>query len=684
MSNSKNKNSIRYKIVPIMVLAVIIPIIIMSTVSYTKAKRALKESFDQASKAMVKEANMNLDEFLNSMERMVTSNYENKNFKDFTDLDEKLKSSADPKVREDLERTKVYIKNTLDNIAEKDPVIKFAYIGTRNKTILSNSSSTVDNDKSYDPTSKEWYKKAVEHSEDLIYTEPYKDAGTGSQVITIARAFIDAKGTVAGVFAIDVDLDGFVKKYNGINLGETGNVFIVDEKGKVISHKDVKRVGKDASKEDFYKKMGKEKMGSFEYKKDGVTNIASFETNGKTAWKVILGFQEKEIGSYINSIRGISIILSVLCAVFAVLFALRLSEYIIKPLRILENGIKKAASGDLTENIDTKGRKDEFGSIGNAFNKMVVSLKSLLENIKNSSDTVNEGAKSLNQMSEQVSAATVEVAKTIDEIAKTANEQAKDTENGVSKAEILSNSIGEISERIHVVTDSSQEASELNEKGLGVVSELIDKTRDTSEGGRKLKIAINKMDEGSKEIGNIVNTISAIAEQTNLLALNASIEAARAGEAGRGFAVVAEEIRKLAEGSQEATEQIKNLIIDIQDKSSNAVKSLNDTEENLSAQEQSVGETGEIFKQISNIISKLNDEVEKVRELNKDMISEKEQIVNSITNISASSEETSAATEEVSASTEEILATIEELASNTETFDELAGKLLEEVNKFKI
>ncbi|WP_180964140.1 methyl-accepting chemotaxis protein [Haloimpatiens massiliensis] len=684
MSNSKNKNSIKYKVVPIMVLAMIIPIMIMSSVSYNKAKKALNESFDQASKAMVKEANMNLDEFLSSMERMVNSNYENKNFSEFAALDEKLKSSADPKVKEELEKTKVYIKNTLDNIAEKDPVIKFAYIGTRNKATVSNASSTVDSDKSYDPTSKEWYKKAVEYSDGLIYTEPYNDAGTGSQVITIARAFIDAKGVVAGVFAIDVDLDSFVKKYNSINLGQTGNVFIVDEKGKYISNKNLKLIGKDASKEEFYKKIGKEKMGSIEYKKDRIDNIASFETNGKTGWKMILAFQEKEIGSYINSIRGISIIVTVVCAVFAVLFALRLSKYIIKPLKVLESGIKKAALGDLTESIDTKGRKDEFGSIGNAFNKMVVSLKNLLENIKTSSDTVNEGAKSLNQMSEQVSAATVEVAKTIDEIAKTANEQAKDTEKGVSKAEILSTSIGEISERISVVTKSSKEAAELNEKGLGVVSELVEKTRDTSEGGKKLKIAIDKMDEGSKEIGNIVNTISAIAEQTNLLALNASIEAARAGEAGRGFAVVAEEIRKLAEGSQEATEQIKNLISDIQDKSSNAVISLNDTEENVSAQEKSVSETGQIFRQISNIISKLNDEVERVKELNEDMISEKEQIVNSITNISASSEETSAATEEVSASTEEILATIEELASNTETFDELADKLLEEVNKFNI
>lgn len=680
---SSKGNSIKYKIIPIMVVAMLIPIMIMASLSYAKSKKALNESFNEASKAMVKEANMNVDEFLSSMERMVSSNYESKNFKDFVFLNEQLKSSSDSKVKDDLERTRSFIKNTLDNIAEKDAVIKFAYIGTRNKNIIINSSSTVENIKDYDPTSKEWYKKAIENSEDIIYTEPYNDTATGIQVFTVAKAFMDDKGSVAGVFAIDVELDSFVKKYNSIKLGETGNIFVVDAKGKVISHKDLKLIGKDASNEEFYKKMGNEKMGSFEYKKDGVTNKASFETNGKTGWKVILAFQDKEIGSYINSIRTVSIVLTILCIIFAVMFALVLSNYITKPLKILEIGINKAAAGDLKETIDIN-RKDEFGTIGNSFNKMIISLKSLLENIKTSSDTVNEGAKSLKQMSEQVSTATVEVAKTIDEIARTANEQAKDTENGVDKAEILSTSIGEISDRINVVTDSSKEASGLNEKGLTVVEELIDKTKDTSESGKALRIAIDKMDEGSKEVGNILNTISAIAEQTNLLALNASIEAARAGDAGRGFAVVAEEIRKLAEGSQQATEQIKSLILDIQDKSRNAVLSLNHTEENLSAQQESVSETGEIFKQISHIISKLNSEVEKVKDLNGRMISDKEQIVNSITNISASSQETSAATEEVSASTEEILATIEELESNTETFDELAEKLLEEVNKFTI
>ena len=121
------------------------------------------------------------------------------------------------------------------------------------------------------------------------------------------------------------------------------------------------------------------------------------------------------------------------------------------------------------------------------------------------------------------------------------------------------------------------------------------------------------MNESTKKINTISETISQITEQTNLLSLNASIESARAGEAGKGFAVVAEEIRKLAEQSKNSTEEIKAIIASIQKKSDTAVKAIKSTENVVNEQDLAVGETQKIFSEILKSIGIMIDKVEEVK-----------------------------------------------------------------------
>ena len=195
---------------------------------------------------------------------------------------------------------------------------------------------------------------------------------------------------------------------------------------------------------------------------------------------------------------------------------------------------------------------------------------------------------------------------------------------------------------------------------------------------------VGKLGERSQEIGTIVDTISGIAGQTNLLALNAAIEAARAGEQGRGFAVVAEEVRKLAEQSQDAAKQIAELIGAIQNDTNQAVDAMNEGTREVRKGTEVVTSAGQAFGQIVNLVDRVSDQVSDISAAIEQMAAGSQHIVASTKNIDAASKEASAHTQTVSAATEEQLASMEEIASSSQALANLAQELQTEVAKFRV
>lgn len=188
----------------------------------------------------------------------------------------------------------------------------------------------------------------------------------------------------------------------------------------------------------------------------------------------------------------------------------------------------------------------------------------------------------------------------------------------------------------------------------------------------------------SQEIGQIIDTISGIASQTNLLALNAAIEAARAGEQGRGFAVVAEEVRKLAEQSQEAAKKIAQLIGEIQSETATAVAAMDAGTKEVEQGNQVVATAGDAFQEISSFIAVISEQVTAMSEAFSAITKGNEIMVSSIHTIDEHSRQTSEQTQTVSAATEEQSASMEEIASSSQALSCMAEELRETVAKFKI
>ena len=195
---------------------------------------------------------------------------------------------------------------------------------------------------------------------------------------------------------------------------------------------------------------------------------------------------------------------------------------------------------------------------------------------------------------------------------------------------------------------------------------------------------VAELGDRSKAIGQIVATISGIAGQTNLLALNAAIEAARAGEQGRGFAVVAEEVRKLAEQSQEATKQISALIGAIQSDTEQAVTAMDNGTREVKLGTEVVNAAGQAFQEIVGLVGQVSDQIKEVSATIEQMAIGSQQIVGSVNQIDLLAKEAAAQAQTVSAATEEQSASMEEIASSSQSLAQLAMELRDAVGKFHV
>jgi methyl-accepting chemotaxis protein len=197
-------------------------------------------------------------------------------------------------------------------------------------------------------------------------------------------------------------------------------------------------------------------------------------------------------------------------------------------------------------------------------------------------------------------------------------------------------------------------------------------------------VVVENLGENSQQIGKIVEVISSIADQTNLLALNAAIEAARAGEAGRGFSVVAEEVRKLAEQSQKATEEIKNLILKIQGDTKQAVATMGIGTSNVKTGAAAIRNVGTQFSNIFSMVNDIRDRMTEIASSVQGVSIGSQKIVEAIMNVDSVSRDTAGETQSISAATQEQSASMEEIASASQSLAQMAEAMQETIHRFKI
>jgi methyl-accepting chemotaxis protein len=408
--------------------------------------------------------------------------------------------------------------------------------------------------------------------------------------------------------------------------------------------------------------------------------------DGNHIGAITIGYSMKNVNTAINKNISIVAIGVVVVFIFLGIILFSTSNYAIQIINKLKEQLGFMASGDFSNNIpeDLINKNDEFGDISQAVSIMQNSIIGIIKNVQDTSQQLAASSEELTAISQQSAIAADEIARAIEDIANGASDQAKDTEEGASSILDLGDMITKNEDYISNLNISTQKVNDMKNQGLEILKELVEKTKVSSTSSRQVQRVIIETNESAEKIVSASEMIKNIANQTNLLALNAAIEAARAGESGRGFAVVADEIRKLAEQSNQFTEEISIVIEGLTNKTLDAIRTIEELEYTISSQTESVNMTNNRFDGIAEAIEEMKEVIHQINHFGREMIHKEEDITRIIENLSAISEENAAGAQEASASVEEQTAGLEEIANSSEELEKIAERLNKQIEQFKV
>ena len=361
-----------------------------------------------------------------------------------------------------------------------------------------------------------------------------------------------------------------------------------------------------------------------------------------------------------------------------------ITRMITKPLQSMVVLCNDLAGGDFRDKPRHVQSKDEIGQLADDMVNMRSKLQMALRQINELAEQVAASSEELTAGAEQSAQAVTQVAEAINNIAQGAEKQLLSVDETSAVVEQMSAGIQQSAASANEVAGHSAQAADKAKDGNASVAKAISQMAYIEQTVNDSAQVVSKLGERSKEIGQIVNTISGIAGQTNLLALNAAIEAARAGEQGRGFAVVADEVRKLAEQSQEAAKQIASLISEIQGDTDKAVVAMDEGTREVKVGTEVVTAAGTVFEEIAVLIANVSGQVKEASAAMQQMAGGSQQIVASVTTINNLSKTAMGDAQSVSAATEEQSASMEEIASSSENLAKLAQDLHAAVSQFRV
>lgn len=538
---------------------------------------------------------------------------------------------------------------------------------------------------------RKYYQEVMQTGKTVV-SEVLQNKSTGKLAVIIASP-VKKNGQTIGLVGANLPLNFVQDKIVQAKLGKTGRSYIVDSQGLVVAHPNSDLVmkfnvlaGKDtsASFKELGQKMVKRELGIAKYEFNNKIVIGAYGPIAGTDWSLVTSLDKSELDDNLRQLIVMFIVATIIILLISLAVVYLFTAKIIKPIGLLKNLAEKIAIGDLRHNkLDIK-TKDEFEQLAVAFEKMVDNTANLLKNIQKSAEHLAASSEQLTASAQQSSEAASMVATSIISVAEGAQEQMDVSNKSSVIVTEMSNNIKDLVGNSQQVAGSSNQAAEKSQAGGKAVEQAVKQMIQIENTVNVSAQVVGKLGEQSKEIGQIVGTISGIASQTNLLALNAAIEAARAGEQGRGFAVVAEEVRKLAEQSQEAAKKIALLIGEIQIDTGKAVQAMQNGTQEVKIGAQVVNVAGETFNQIAELVVEVAGQIEANAVAMDKMFTESRTIVEASEKINQISHKSVGETQSVSAATEEQLASMQEIASSSQALAELAQELQQEVAKFKL
>jgi methyl-accepting chemotaxis protein len=649
--------TIKRKLILSFLLLLLVPSLLIGFISYNNAQKEISKKIEMGAKENVKMLNKYIDTFIGS------------NISDANYYSEKFNSQS-------LSKDGLgYTSNSLDQYVQIHPNAVGIYLGMESGEFLIKPTQKMPD--GYDARERPWYKDALASNGKVVVTEPYVDAFTGQILITVAQQLKDGSGVVG----IDISLDAMKNMAHGIKIGDHGYPSILSSSGKYLVHP-TEKPGTQA-KGDWVKPLINKQKGQISYEYKNQKKSMYFDTNTLSGLKVVGSMDLNEVSDATHPILISMVIVIAIFLIVGAVISILLTLSITRPLNRLVTLTEQVSEGDLTHEFEVKST-DELGSLGIAFNKMMVSLRNLIQQVGEKSDQLASSSEELMASSEQNNMATEQVAQSIQEVAAGTDMQTSKLREGNEIIRGMSDGMHQIKLNSQTVATTSSEAAEVVLTGEQAIQKSIEQMNNINGTVKNLGKVIHTLGERSNEISQIADVISTIAGQTNLLALNAAIEAARAGEHGKGFAVVADEVRKLAEQSSQSTETIRQLIASIQSDTKHAVESMEIGTKEVEKGIEVVHHAGTSFEQIQHFVDSVSTQIQEIAASIDEMAQGAEQVVETVGIIEEVAIKTQAQSQDVSAATEEQLASMQEIAASATSLANMAEELQDSINRFKI
>ncbi|AKL95935.1 methyl-accepting chemotaxis protein TlpB [Clostridium aceticum] len=550
-----------------------------------------------------------------------------------------------------------------------------------------------------DVSEREYYHDSLSGKRGLLPPAISVNVDDHGALIVVYSVPVTYENSIVGVLVAVADANFLNILSDDMGFGDQGYAYIIDGNGIVIAHPNRDRVVNQfnpilevesnrelTSLAHQFQQMLEEKRGVNSYSFEGNDIYAGYAGVQGTDWIMVITANEEEVMDALPRLQRNIALMVFIILIISIIVCYLIGSSITKPVIATVKHGEKIAALDITEDVPEVflRRRDEIGTLAAGFQNITDNLREFVRQLADTSQLVAASSQQLTATSQQSATAAEEVARTIEEIARGATDQAKDTEIGVLHINELGGLIEKDQQYIQQLNLSTEEVDNLKNQGFEILKDLVAKTKVNNESTKEIYAIIVNTNDSAEKIEIASQMIRSIAEQTNLLALNAAIEAARAGEAGRGFAVVAEEIRKLAEQSNQFTTEIASIIEELTSKTTHAVTTMQEVEKIVASQGESVEMTNRKFEGIATAIEKIKKAIDIINQSSKTMAGKKNEIVGIIENLSAISEENAAGTEEASAAVEEQTASMEEIANASEGLAKIAEEMQRNINQFKI
>lgn len=528
--------------------------------------------------------------------------------------------------------------------------IIFSHDLTGNHTIT-NSGDVID-------VSDRSYVKDVGEGK-VVVMDPVISKVTGKLISVVAAPiFVDNKP--AGFVAGGIPLEDVIKITKDAKFGETGYAGLFGTTGIIISHPREDMIGKGTVQDfnvpklnEIFDRIQNGEYGVELYTLDGQEKLAAF-AGTQDKWGIIYGAPAGELYAPVEKLKRILLILSVGFLVVGSLVMYIVAKKITTPIGNLNYAFTVLESGNLSYEIKPAG-KDEIAQLGHNYNETIGHLKQLIQGVRDCASHVKSSANSFLENMKSVNYGAHQVSETISQLGSGVETQLNSVEESTKAMSEMTVVIQRVSDNASHVADFSEVGVKQAQEGNEAIKKAMEQMNIINTVVQESADMIKGLGNRSNEISNIVGVITAISEQTNLLALNAAIEAARAGEHGKGFAVVADEVRKLAEQSNQSAGQIVTLIKEIHDETKQAVEAMNHGVLEVKQGFNDVNQANQAFEFILTSSRKVSDEIQEV----------------------------SVATQQMSASAEQ-LKIIEHIATETGELNKTADTLEDAINRFQM